>query len=177
MLWRLKSLASPRLFTQPFIQAQIKENITAPRHLRLWPLNSPHKWPVKRKMFPFDDVIMFLLPIGLLCVQFGNTFYGIVYLCFRISVTESNAFCVLAHTRFRYMPRMSMYCCDNHSWEIIWNDMWVAWRGYTYDTDALLLLEALFQEIVPKNENISPKLKFISNHTKLVFLSINFQGV
>ena len=22
------------------------------------PMNSPHKWPVKRKMFPFDDVIM-----------------------------------------------------------------------------------------------------------------------
>ena len=40
---------------------QIKENIKAPRH---WPLcgesvNSPHKWPVTRKMFPFDDVIMY----------------------------------------------------------------------------------------------------------------------
>ena len=22
------------------------------------PVNSPHKWPVKRNMFPFDDVIM-----------------------------------------------------------------------------------------------------------------------
>ena len=22
-----------------------------------WPVNSPHKWPVTRKMFPFDDVI------------------------------------------------------------------------------------------------------------------------
>ena len=32
--WRLKSPASP-LFTQPFIQAQIKENIKAPSH---WPL-------------------------------------------------------------------------------------------------------------------------------------------
>ena len=45
-------------------QAQIKENIKAPRH---WPLCGeftggrripPHKWPVTRKMFPFDDVIM-----------------------------------------------------------------------------------------------------------------------
>ena len=37
--YRLKSPAS-RLFTQPFIQTQIKENIKAPRH---WPLcgNSP----------------------------------------------------------------------------------------------------------------------------------------
>ena len=32
--WRFISPASP-LFTQPFIQAQIKENIKAPRH---WPL-------------------------------------------------------------------------------------------------------------------------------------------
>ena len=23
-----------------------------------WPVYSPHKWPVMRKMFPFDDVIM-----------------------------------------------------------------------------------------------------------------------
>ena len=23
------------------------------------PVNSPHKWPVTRKMFPYDDVIMF----------------------------------------------------------------------------------------------------------------------
>ena len=52
---RLKSPASP-LFTQPFIRAQIKENIKAPRR---WPfVNSPHKWLITRKMFPFDDVIM-----------------------------------------------------------------------------------------------------------------------
>ena len=25
------------------------------------PVNSPHKWPVTRKMFPFDDVIMYIL--------------------------------------------------------------------------------------------------------------------
>ena len=25
-----------------------------------WPVNSPHKWPVTLKMFPFDDVIMFM---------------------------------------------------------------------------------------------------------------------
>ena len=23
-----------------------------------WPVNSPHTWPITRKMFPFDDVIM-----------------------------------------------------------------------------------------------------------------------
>ena len=37
-----------------------------------WPVNSPHKWPVTRKMFPFDDVIMercLSLDIGLLPAQ------------------------------------------------------------------------------------------------------------
>ena len=59
---RLKSPAS-RSFTQPFIQAEIKKT----SKLRVTglcagnspgPVNSPHKWPVTLKMFPFDDVIM-----------------------------------------------------------------------------------------------------------------------
>ena len=28
------------------------------RGIHWWPVNSPHKWPVTWKMFPFDDVIM-----------------------------------------------------------------------------------------------------------------------
>ena len=28
------------------------------RGIHQWPVNSPHKWSVTRKMFPFDDVIM-----------------------------------------------------------------------------------------------------------------------
>ena len=56
----LKSSAF-RVFTHPFVQAQIK-SIKAPRH---WPLSgesvdSPHKGPVTWKMFLFDDAIMVL---------------------------------------------------------------------------------------------------------------------
>ena len=29
------------------------------RGIHRWPVNSPHKWPVTRKMFPFDYVIMY----------------------------------------------------------------------------------------------------------------------
>ena len=47
------------------IQTQIKENIKAPRHWPLWgPV--PHKGPVTRKMFPFDDVIILLHVIWIL---------------------------------------------------------------------------------------------------------------
>ena len=28
------------------------------RRIHRWPVNSPYKWPVTRKMFPFDDVVM-----------------------------------------------------------------------------------------------------------------------
>ena len=33
------------------------------RGIHRWPVNSPQKWPVTRKMFPFDDVIMYINPI------------------------------------------------------------------------------------------------------------------
>ena len=61
--WRLKSPASP-LFTQPFIQVQIKKasklrSLVFARGIHWWPVNSPHKWPVTPKMLPFDDVIMY----------------------------------------------------------------------------------------------------------------------
>ena len=32
------------------------------RGIHRGPVNSPHKWPVTRKMFPFDDVIMTTVP-------------------------------------------------------------------------------------------------------------------
>ena len=62
-----------RLFTEPFIQTQIKET----SKLRVTgfcvgnspgPVNSPYKRPVTQKMFPFDDVIM-ILTIGAVNVR------------------------------------------------------------------------------------------------------------
>ena len=50
------------------------------RGIHRWPVNSPHKGPVTRKMFPFDDVIMkfshhsstcFCTPV--IVVEIGNT--------------------------------------------------------------------------------------------------------
>ena len=61
--WRLKTPVS-QLFTQPFIQAQIKEkhqnsaSLAFVRGIHRWPVNSPHKWSVTRKMFPFGDATM-----------------------------------------------------------------------------------------------------------------------
>ena len=43
------------------------------RGIHRWAVNSPHKWPVTRKMFPFDDVIMVAsVPFGKGCEKIMN---------------------------------------------------------------------------------------------------------
>ena len=37
---------------------QSSASLTFVRGIHRWPVNSPHKWAVTGKMFPFDDVIM-----------------------------------------------------------------------------------------------------------------------
>ena len=37
---------------------QSSSSLTFVRGIHRWPVNSPHKWTVTRKMFPFDDIIM-----------------------------------------------------------------------------------------------------------------------
>ena len=70
------------------IQAQIKENIIASdaslafvRGIHRWPVNSPHKWPVTRNTFPFDDVIMVIdvLPISDHC-QYTDYLLNITFI-------------------------------------------------------------------------------------------------
>ena len=43
------------------------------RGIHRGPLNSPHKWPVTRKMFPFDDVIMFESKFSEVCFWAAHT--------------------------------------------------------------------------------------------------------
>ena len=42
---------------------QISASLTFVRGIHQWPMNSPHKGPITRKMLPFDYVIM-LFPVG-----------------------------------------------------------------------------------------------------------------
>ena len=41
------------------------------RGIHRWPVNSPHKGPVTRKMFPFDDVIMTAAHLWMYCMSHG----------------------------------------------------------------------------------------------------------
>ena len=49
--WTVYSGAHQRKYQSPASLAFV-------RGIHRWPVNSPHKWPVTRKMFPSDDVIM-----------------------------------------------------------------------------------------------------------------------
>ena len=57
-------ITESRLFPQPFVQAQIKENIKVTgisilMEIHRWPVDSPHKEPITQIFFsPFDDVTM-----------------------------------------------------------------------------------------------------------------------
>ena len=47
-----------RSFRQIKEKHQSSTSLAFVRGIHRWPVNSPHKWPVTRKMLPFDDVIM-----------------------------------------------------------------------------------------------------------------------
>ena len=46
------------LLNRLFRLIQSSASLAFVRGIHRWPVNSPYKWPVTRKMFPFDDVIM-----------------------------------------------------------------------------------------------------------------------
>ena len=58
------------------------------RGIHRGPVNSPHKWPVTRKMFPFDDVIMVFWHFGSFLFQSGS-----MDITKRISGLGSNRWC------------------------------------------------------------------------------------
>ena len=50
-----------RLFGSDQRKYQSSASLACVRGIHRWPVNCPHKGPVTRKMFPFDDVITFVI--------------------------------------------------------------------------------------------------------------------
>ena len=106
-----------RLFSQPFVEAQIKENIKALRHRPLWihqwPVKSPHKGPVTRKTSSFDDVIVpsryfhsHRILIWLSCLYSGRNTYSLALRPgFAIAVPQNPSF---------YFQFKAFYCMSRH---------------------------------------------------------------
>ena len=58
---------------------QSSASLAFARGIHRWPVNSPHKWPVTRKMFQFDDVIMWnsiLVPVASVWVNVASASSG-----------------------------------------------------------------------------------------------------
>ena len=56
------------------------------RGIHRWSVNSPHKWPVTRKMFPFDDVIMSMWFV----INLTNEIHGKLRQCIWLSFHMSD---------------------------------------------------------------------------------------
>ena len=68
------------------------------RGIHRWPVNSTHKWPVTRKMFPFDDVIMHQ-PVAIVIWWSGTSWL----LGFLITQSRSNRTNILAvHSLYNF---------------------------------------------------------------------------
>ena len=106
-----------------------------------WPVNFPHKWPVTRKMFPFDDVIMLYVATSATHWRPGARQWNL-----RMTVIKW----VVGNGRHGVMP------CIRFQWVIIVSDngMWIVWRQtITWITDDLLsiiLFGTHFSEILIK---------------------------
>ena len=79
------------------------------------PVNSPHKWPVTRKMFPFDDVIMYA-PINWVIIVSSN---GLLPTrCIAITLVDADTLSYgLSGT---YFSKTWLKCLNNLSKQCIW---------------------------------------------------------
>ena len=64
------------------------------RGIHRWPVNSPHKGPVRREMFPFDDVIMSISYPSFTLVEWSHFFVYTRQDCYHVSTIKM---CKLLH--------------------------------------------------------------------------------
>ena len=71
-----------RLFTRRYKKHQRSASLAFVWGIHQWPVNSPHKGPVARKIFPFDDIIMFPIPVNkpLITFHYGNSGKGFTFI-------------------------------------------------------------------------------------------------
>ena len=118
-----------------------------------WPVKSPHKWPVTRKMFPFDGVIMHIhiinfainVPVHVLAPNGVRASAGTILttkLC--IFSSNSNRLWRFQRTFNHWITQFKI--SDNVSWNIIalkhycWQPLWHAEWDIIFSTFATCLL-------------------------------------
>ena len=101
---------------QLYFSEQIKENIRTPHHWPLWPVNSPHKWPVTRKMLTFDNVIMRFQYGPMMVDQSGNIsltgirLYDSMPIQRQVTISQMAIPCSLVDHTVVYLINVSITC-------------------------------------------------------------------
>ena len=92
------------------------------RGIHRWPVNSPHKWPVTRKMFPFDDVIMWPIFVTESFHIHWNHLYYMVYMQpILIKMRELYTYRTLyCFSLCLHMPSYSTYSTASHQETRYW---------------------------------------------------------
>ena len=131
---------------------QSSASVAFVRWIHRWPVHSPHKGPVTRKMFPFDDVIMIILwviftiyppktnMVQLWCVGWNYLLYSAI-----LQTQFSNAFC---KTFFDILMKISM--------------KFVLW-GTINDESTLVQVTAWHRTGEPTTPICVPKLQCVVN--------------
>ena len=141
MITMASQITSFTIIYSTVIQAQIKENIRV-TGLRAGnspgPVNSPHKGPVTRKMFPFDDVIMSTQTLN--CVNSlrpSDAYWDRVT---RIYVSKVTHFCVSQLTLIRSDNGLA---ADRRQ-AIIWSNAGIVFTGPLRTSFSGILIESKF---------------------------------
>ena len=97
------------------------------------PVNSPHKWPVTRKMFPFDDVIMDkIMSVYSICIQNLLKCYP-PKVPQRTSLQTALSFnCVVDQTSHICFPYLSDRFPITIIWELMRNEMLLPCDSYPF---------------------------------------------
>ena len=120
------------------------------RRIHRWPVNSPHKGSVTRKMFSFDDVIMYFLTILMRLSRFRGLFgldnffrhsRGLFYIVTISQVPMKKCECVnhYTHNRTRQSKHLKIHTV-RHDDVIKWKRLSKQSPGWWFETPSRLLL-------------------------------------
>ena len=94
------------------------------RGIHRWPVNSPHKGLVTRKIFPYGDVIMFLRQRVSSCVYFMSPFNSFDIL----GITSESFLALVSHVRISILVRVNPPIANPYIYE--YHDDVIKWKHF-----------------------------------------------
>ena len=92
------------------------------RGIHRWPVNSPHKWPVTRKMFPFGDVIMGVIICHIAIILDPQSREKWVNNCFTFTLVKPYEF-PRSHCPFEYLLMAKHHKVSGHLPALWWPNL------------------------------------------------------